>query len=133
MNKNPRQSIERLNIAVIGSGISGLSAAWLLNQAHDVTVFEKNNYIGGHSHTVVADDNFGRIPIDTGFIVYNEMNYPNLTALFNFLDVPTEASEMSFSASLDDGLFEYSGTNLNGLFGQRVNICLLYTSDAADE
>ena len=71
---------------------------------------------------MVADDNFGRIPIDTGFIVYNEMNYPNLTALFNFLDVPTEASEMSFSASLDDGLFEYSGTNLNGLFGQRVNI-----------
>ena len=122
MNKKSRQSIGRLNIAIIGSGISGLSAAWLLNQAHDVTVFEKNNYIGGHSHTVVADDNFGRIPIDTGFIVYNEMNYPNLTALFNFLDVPTEASEMSFSASLDDGLFEYSGTNLNGLFGQRVNI-----------
>ena len=122
MTKQSRPGTERLNIAVIGSGISGLSAAWLLNQAHDVTVFEKNNYIGGHSHTVFADDEFGRIPIDTGFIVYNEMNYPNLTALFNFLDVPTEISEMSFSASLDDGLFEYSGTDLNGLFGQRVNI-----------
>ena len=73
MNKQSRQGTERLNIAVIGSGISGLSAAWLLNQAHDVTVFEKNNYIGGHSHTVVADDEFGRIPIDTCFIVYNEM------------------------------------------------------------
>ena len=91
-----------------------MSAAWLLNQGHHVTVFEQNDYVGGHSHTVIAEDEFGKIPIDTGFIVYNETNYPNLTALFDYLDVPTEASEMSFSASLDGGLFEYSGTNLNG-------------------
>ena len=122
MNKQTNKNTERLNIAVIGTGISGLSAAWLLNQGHHVTVFEQNDYVGGHSHTVIAEDEFGKIPIDTGFIVYNETNYPNLTALFDYLDVPTEASEMSFSASLDGGLFEYSGTNLNGLFGQRSNI-----------
>ena len=111
-----------LKIAVVGTGISGMSSAWLLAESHKVTVFEQNNYVGGHSNTVTAYDNGDRIPVDTGFIVYNEQTYPNLTALFSNLNVPTMASEMSFSASLQNGNFEYSGTNLNGLIGQRRNI-----------
>jgi predicted NAD/FAD-binding protein len=111
-----------LNIAVIGTGISGMAAAWLLDKTHNITVYEQNNYVGGHSNTVSANIDNAIIPVDTGFIVYNEKNYPNLTALFKLLKVPTTDSEMSFSASLEDGSFEYSGTNLNGLIGQRRNI-----------
>ena len=111
-----------LKIAVVGTGISGMSSAWLLAESHKVTVFEQNDYIGGHSNTVTAYHNGDRIPVDTGFIVYNEQTYPNLTALFNNLNVQTIASEMSFSASLQNGDFEYSGTSLNGLVGQRRNI-----------
>lgn len=116
-----------LNIAVIGSGIAGMSAAWLLDKAHNVTLYEKEGRIGGHSNTVDAPVNPlsgspRTIPVDTGFIVYNERNYPNLTALFRYLGVPTKASDMSFAASLDHGRFEYSGTDLNGLFGQRSNL-----------
>jgi predicted NAD/FAD-binding protein len=112
----------RLNIAVIGTGIAGMSAAWLLNKGHRITVYEKNDRIGGHSNTVDASVDQVKTPVDTGFIVYNELNYPNLTALFKHLDVPTKASEMSFAASLGDGDFEYAGTDLNGLLGQRRNI-----------
>ncbi len=111
-----------LNVAVIGTGIAGMSAAWLLNQKHKVTVYEINDRIGGHSNTVDAETSAGTTPVDTGFIVYNEKNYPNLTALFKHLDVPTKDSEMSFSASLENGGFEYAGTDLNGLFGQRANL-----------
>ena len=107
-----------LDIAVVGSGISGLAAAWLLAQRHRVTVFEGDSRIGGHSHTV----DVGPVAVDTGFIVYNETTYPNLTALFRHLDVPTRASNMSFSVSLDDGRLEYSGTGLSGLFAQRRNL-----------
>lgn len=112
----------RLNVAVIGTGIAGMSAAWLLDKQHQVTVYEQNPRIGGHSNTVDAPGGRGPIPVDTGFVVYNERNYPNLTALFEHLDVPTKASEMSFSASLGNGAFEYAGTDLNGLFGQRSNV-----------
>lgn len=111
-----------LDIAVIGSGIAGMSAAWLLSQKHRVTVFEKKGRIGGHTNTVEAPGPDGPIPVDTGFIVYNEMNYPNLVALFDHLNVPTKASDMSFSASVDDGDFEYSGTDLRGLFTQKRNL-----------
>ncbi|HEX7777265.1 MAG TPA: FAD-dependent oxidoreductase [Parvibaculum sp.] len=115
-----------LRIAVIGTGISGLSAAWLLSRAHDVTVYEKSDYPGGHSNTVTVDGPEGEVAVDTGFIVYNELNYPNLTALFSHLGVRTQASDMSFAASLTEGAkgdrFEYSGTSLNGLFGDRRNI-----------
>ena len=103
---------QRLRIAVVGTGISGLSAAWLLSRGHDVTVYEKNDRIGGHSNTVVADLPEGPVPVDTGFIVYNERNYPNLTAMFDTLGVATSASNMSFAASLETGggrRFEYSG------------------------
>jgi predicted NAD/FAD-binding protein len=109
-------------IAVIGSGISGLSAAWLLSQSKDVTLFEAEARAGGHSNTVDVDTITGKTPVDTGFIVYNDKNYPNLVALFDHLGVPTEASDMSFSASLDDGRFEYSGSGLSGLLSQRSNV-----------
>ncbi|MGV8856126.1 MAG: NAD(P)/FAD-dependent oxidoreductase [Devosia sp.] len=110
------------SIAVIGSGISGLSAAWLLSQTQNVTVFERNARLGGHANTVSARVPEGEIAVDTGFIVYNEHNYPNLTAFFDHLGVPTAASWMSFAVSIGEGQREYSGEYLNGLFGQRRNI-----------
>lgn len=112
----------RPRVAVIGSGISGLAAAWRLSSTHEVSLFEKNARIGGHSHTVEVDCEDGRYPVDTGFIVYNEANYPNLTGLFAELEVPTIDSDMSFAASLNDGQFEYSGSGLSGLFAQKRNI-----------
>jgi uncharacterized protein len=95
-----------------------LSAAWLLSRQHAVFVFEADNRIGGHSNTVDA----GGVAVDTGFIVYNEVTYPNLTALFRHLGVATKPSEMSFAVSLDDGRLEYSGANLAGLFAQPRNL-----------
>ena len=122
--------LERLRIAVIGTGVSGISAAWLLNQRHDITVFEKGPWIGGHCNTVDArlKDGVGRsvrehvIPVDTGFIVYNEKTYPNLTALFRHFDIPTEPSDMSFSASVNDGAFEYSGYSMWTMLAQKRNL-----------
>ncbi|WP_421737031.1 NAD(P)/FAD-dependent oxidoreductase [Caulobacter sp.] len=101
-------STQRLNIAVIGAGIAGLSAAWLLSKRHDVTLYEADDRLGGHANTIDVEG----VPVDTGFIVYNEPNYPNLVALFRHLDVPTVDSDMSFGVSLDDGALEYSSNNL---------------------
>lgn len=106
------------NIAVVGTGITGLACAWLLGQRHNVTLFEAEPRLGGHSHTV----DVGGTAVDTGFIVYNEPAYPNLTALFAHLDVATEATDMSFSVSLQGGAFEYSGASLRGLFAQPINL-----------
>ncbi len=116
------QSSKRLKIAVVGTGISGLSAAWLLSPRHDVCVYERSGRIGGHSNTVMARVDGRTVPVDTGFIVYNRPTYPNLTALFDHLEVPTEPSNMSFAASIGDGDLEYSGTDLFGLFAQRRNL-----------
>ena len=113
---------KRLKIAVVGTGISGLSAAWLLDQHHNVTVYEQNRYVGGHSNTASIEIEGQQVAVDTGFIVYNPVNYPNLVALFEHLGVLTKVSDMSFSASLNDGTLEYSGTNLRGLFAQPLNI-----------
>ncbi len=112
----------RKTIAVIGTGISGMVAAWLLAERHDVTVFERDTRIGGHSNTVLADDGGRAVPVDTGFIVYNEATYPNLTALFAHLGVETHESDMSFAVSLDGGRFEYSGSGLRGLAAQPANL-----------
>ncbi|MDX2203132.1 MAG: FAD-dependent oxidoreductase [Hyphomicrobiaceae bacterium] len=112
-----------MKIAVIGSGISGLSAAWLLAQRHEVTLYERESRPGGHSHTVdVAGPRGAAVAVDTGFIVYNEPNYPNLTALFSHLGVATQPSTMSFSVSLRDGRLEYCGSGLAGLFAQKANL-----------
>ncbi len=107
-----------LNIAIVGAGVAGLSAAWLLSKQHRVVVFEAGKYVGGHSNTIDVTDADGVHGVDTGFIVYNPPNYPNLCALFDHLDVATKMAPMTFSVSLDDGAYEYSGTRVGGLFGQ---------------
>jgi hypothetical protein len=110
-------------IAVIGGGIAGLSAAWLLNRRHDVTLFERNAYIGGHSNTLDAPDGRGgSIPVDTGFIVYNERTYPNLIGLFDHLGVERIKTDMSFGVTLDRGRLEYGGSTLMSLFAQKRNL-----------
>lgn len=112
-----------MRIAIVGSGISGLSAAWLLNECHDILLYEAEPRLGGHSHTVDVPSPRGEIPVDTGFIVYNEQTYPNLTALFAELDVPTRSSNMSFGVSMDQGRFEYAGSETYGaLFAQKRNL-----------
>ena len=113
----------RLRIGIIGAGISGLSAAWLLAKRHDVTLFEKAPRLGGHSNTVeVPAPDGGSVPVDTGFIVYNPVNYPNLVALFQHLDVATKSSNMSFAVSLGDGAFEYAGNGVGSLLAQKQNL-----------
>ena len=108
-----------MRLAVIGAGISGLSAAWLLGQAHDVVLFEAAPRLGGHANTVRVA---GETAVDTGFIVYNEATYPNFIALMDHLRVATQPTEMSFAVSLDGGRLEYSGTSVAGLFAQRSNL-----------
>ncbi len=108
-------------IAVVGSGISGLSSAWLLSQRHDVTLFEQADRLGGHSNTVLVDGPNGQVAVDTGFIVFNRATYPNLVALFDHLGVATREAEMSFSVSRHNGGFEYAGTSLGSLFAQPIN------------
>lgn len=112
-----------MKIAIIGSGIAGNGVAYLLHKDHDITVYEKNDYIGGHSRTVDVKTPDGIVPVDTGFIVYNERNYPHLTGLFKHLGVPITKSDMSFSVSINNGWFEY-GTykKLAGVFAQKQNL-----------
>lgn len=111
-----------MKIAVIGSGVSGLSAAWLLSQNHTVDLYEKDDRLGGHANTQHVAINGEQIAVDTGFIVYNERTYPNLTALYHHLGVDTDATEMSFAVSLANGEHEYSGSGFKGLFAQRANL-----------
>src|SRR6185503_3573859 len=108
-----------MKIAVIGTGIAGLGSAWLLRQQADVTVYEQAPRAGGHSNTVQVP---GGPAVDTGFIVFNERNYPHLSALFRHLGVASQPSDMSFAASLGGGRVEYAGDNLNTLFAQRWNL-----------
>jgi predicted NAD/FAD-binding protein len=108
------------NIAVIGSGISGLGAAWALSGKNQVTVYEADDRIGGHSNTVMVNIGNTETPVDTGFIVYNEVTYPNLTRLFSHLDITTRESDMSFSFSLDQR-FEFAAS-LRGILAQPSNL-----------
>lgn len=109
-----------LRVAVIGGGISGMGAARTLAENHQVTLFEAEPRLGGHARTKLAGRN-GDQPVDTGFIVYNEANYPHLVELFEDLQVPTVPSNMSFGASIGGGRFEYGLASLDGLFAQRRN------------
>jgi len=117
-----RQNIGRRRIAVIGSGISGLSAAWLLKADNDVVMYEAAARFGGHSNTALIPENGREIPVDTGFMVFNRPNYPLLSQLFDTLGIETYDTDMSFSVSLDEGGLEYAGSNLNTLFAQRSNL-----------
>lgn len=112
---------ERIRIAVVGAGVSGLSAAWALKDVHDVTLFEKEPRLGGHAHTVTVDYDGVRIPVDTGFMVFNTLTYPNLCALFEHLGVETVASDMSFSVSAGEGR-EWSSNGLGGVFAWKRNL-----------
>lgn len=109
-------------VAVIGGGISGLTAAYALRDHAHVTLFESNSYIGGHTHTVDIEVDGTQVAVDTGFLVYNERTYPNLIRLFDELDVTTVESDMSFSVCLPELNIEWAGTNLNTVFAQRRNL-----------
>lgn len=117
MSTSPRKKI-----AIIGTGISGLGAASILHARHDIIVYEKNDYIGGHSRTIEVKTKEGMVPVDTGFIVFNKRNYPFLTRLFDHLKVPIIESDMSFGASIDDGWLEYGTQKLSHIFAQKRNL-----------
>jgi predicted NAD/FAD-binding protein len=110
------------SIAIIGTGISGMGMAHLLHPKHAITVYEKSAETGGHTRTRIVDYGGTKIPVDTGFIVFNERNYPNLVGLFKQLNVATHKSSMTFAATVDDGRFEWCARDLNGIFGQRRNL-----------
>ncbi len=107
-----------MKIAIIGTGISGLGAAYLLAHHHDITVYEKNAYLGGHARTIDVATGNKTTPVDTGFIVFNNWNYPNLLGLFKKLNVPYQKSDMSFGVSINDGWLEYGSS---GMFAQKRN------------
>ena len=110
-----------MKIAIIGSGISGNTLAYYLNPHHQITLFESNDRIGGHSHTHQIDIFNQKVSVDTGFIVFNKKTYPNFLKLLHELKVPYENSAMSFSVKDSQKDFEYNGTSLNALFAQRKN------------
>ena len=111
-----------MKIAVIGSGISGLSAAYFLSKKFKVDLFEKDDHFGGHSYTYEIKDNNKVIPVDLGFIVFNKITYPNLINLFKDLNIPYEKSDMSFSVSIKNSNIEYSGSGVGGIFVNKLNL-----------
>lgn len=116
------QVAEKLRIAVIGSGISGLAVAYYLSRAHQVTLFEKTGQLGGHTHTVTVESSAGSVAIDMGFIVHNDRTYPNLVRLFAKLGIRTQPSDMSFGVFSRESGFEYSSRGLAGFFAKRGNL-----------
>ncbi|MBT8079345.1 MAG: FAD-dependent oxidoreductase, partial [Gammaproteobacteria bacterium] len=111
-----------MKIGVVGTGIAGNVVAYRLAQDHDVTVFEANDYVGGHSNTVEINTPNGRLALDTGFIVFNDRTYPNFIALLDELGVESQESSMSFSVQCERTALEYNGATLNTLFAQRKNL-----------
>jgi predicted NAD/FAD-binding protein len=113
---------QKLRVAVVGGGVAGITAAYLLQQHHDVTLIEKNATIGGHTHTVLIPDGEDRgTPVDTGFIVLNDRTYPCFNRLLQQLQVPIQPSDMSFSYFSEDSGFQYASRDVNSLFAQRRN------------
>ncbi len=112
-----------MKIAVIGSGISGLSAAYYLSKKHKVDLFEKEDHFGGHAHTInISYEEKKQVAVDIGFIVFNEITYPNLIKFFQENKVKIEKSNMSFSVSVKETNIEYCGKGINGIFSNRKNI-----------
>lgn len=111
-----------MRIAIIGSGISGLASAWWLDREHEVTLFEANDYFGGHTHTHDVEVDGQHLAVDTGFIVFNHLHYPLLTALFDELGVASQPTTMSFSMHSERSGVEYNATSFDGLFCQRRNL-----------
>ena len=111
-----------MNIAIIGSGISGLTSAYLLSRSHGITLFEAADRVGGHTHTVDVSVNGERHAVDTGFIVFNDWTYPNFIRLLGQIGVGFKPTQMSFSVTDPDSGLEYNGNNLNSLFAQRRNL-----------
>ena len=111
-----------MKIAVIGSGISGLSAAYFLSKTNKVDLFEQSDHFGGHSYTYDIREYEKIISVDLGFIVFNELTYPNLIKFFNELKVPFEKSNMSFSVSIKNTNIEYGGSGFNSIFANRFNL-----------
>ena len=111
-----------MKIAVVGSGISGLSAAYYLSKKHHVDLYEKEDHFGGHSHTVDLNLEKKKIAVDIGFIVFNFKTYPNLINFFKENKIDIEKSDMSFSVSVNNTSFEYCGRGLNGIFSNRINL-----------
>jgi len=112
----------RLSVAIVGSGVAGLTVAAGLHPDHDITVYESADYVGGHTHTVDVDDEGTPVAVDTGFIVCNDWTYPNFLAMLARLGVATQPSNMSFSLQHEGTGLEYNGTSLNALFAQRSNL-----------
>ena len=121
-NTNIKRIAPGSRVAVIGSGISGLSAAWFLSQKYNVTLLEKSERIGGHTHTQKVNVGLKKVNVDTGFIVFNRPNYPNFSKMLGHLNVETQPTEMSFSVSMLSGGLEYAGSNLDTMFAQRSNL-----------
>ena len=111
-----------MKIAIVGGGISGLTTAYLLSREHEVILYESNDYIGGHTNTVTIEMNGSPVPVDTGFIVYNEQNYPNFSHILSDLNVSTQPTSMSFSVKLIEPDLEYNGSSFKQLFGQKKNL-----------
>ena len=111
-----------MKIAIIGSGISGLTCGYILNKHHDITIFEKNDYIGGHTHTHEIIYDGQSFSVDSGFIVYNERTYPNFIKILDQLGVDRQLTRMGFSVKSEKNNLEYAGHSLNGLFAQRINL-----------
>ena len=111
-----------MRVAIVGTGIAGNVAAWHLNKNHDIVVYEAADYVGGHTNTVDVETSIGTVPVDTGFIVYNDRTYPRFIEILDELGVPTKKSDMSFSVTSGASGVEYCGTTLNGLFADRRNL-----------